>query len=95
MFAAAWGDSRSRSFGGETIFGIRCRTLAGMAVTALTWEDAADRGAAGGADPADRGARSPAWAIARPLRLTRGFASGPVPWREQTTASPPAPKSDQ
>jgi len=81
----------------KTIFGIRFRTLAGMAVTALTLGGCLPTAVPlAGADPADPGARVAGVGYRSTVApYTRLRPAAPSPWREQNDRVAPAPKSDQ
>jgi hypothetical protein len=81
----------------ETIFGIRLRILAGMAITALTLGGCLPATVPlVGADPADPGVKVAGVgyrSTVAPYTSLRPTAPGP--WREQNERVAPAPKSDQ
>ena len=81
----------------KTIFGIRFRTLAGMAVTALTLGGCLPTAVPlAGADPADPGARVAGVSYRSTIvPYTRLRPTAPSPWRKQNDRVAPAPKSDQ
>jgi hypothetical protein len=81
----------------KTMFGIRFRTLAGIAVTALTLGGCLPTTVPlAGADPADPGARVAGVGHRSTIApYTRLRPAAPSPWREQNDRVAPAPKSDQ
>jgi len=81
----------------KTIFGIRFRTLAGMAVTALMLGGCLPTAVRqAGADPADPGARVAGVGYRSTIApYTRLRPTAPSPWREQNNRVAPAPKSEQ
>jgi len=81
----------------ETIFGIRFRSLAGMAVTALTLGGCMPTAAPlAGADPADPGAKVAGVGYRSTIApYTSLRPTAPASWREQNDRVAPAPKSGQ
>lgn len=81
----------------ETIFGIRFRSLAGMAVTALTLGGCMPTAAPlVGADPADPGAKVAGVGYRSTIApYTSLRPTAPSSWREQNDRVAPAPKSGQ
>ena len=81
----------------KTIFGIRFRTLAGIAITALMLGGCLPTAVPlAGADPADPGARVAGVGYRSTVApYTRLRPAAPSPWREQNDRVAPAPKSDQ
>jgi hypothetical protein len=81
----------------ETIFGIRLRILAGMAITALTLGGCLPATVPlVGADPADPGVKVAGVGYRSTVApYTRLRPTAPGPWREQNERVAPAPKSDQ
>ena len=97
MFAQLWAILAAVRSAVKTIFGIRFRTLAGMAVTALTLGGCLPTAMLlGGAEPADPGARVAGVSYRSIIApYTRLRPTAPSPWREQNDRVAPAPKSDQ
>ncbi len=81
----------------ETIFGIRFRSLAGMAVTALTLGGCMPTAVPlAGADPADPGAKVAGVGYRSTIApYTSLRPTAPSSWREQNDRVPPAPKSGE
>jgi hypothetical protein len=81
----------------ETIFGIRFRMLAGMAITALTLEGCMPTAVPlAGADPADPSAKVAGVGYRSTIApYTSLRPTAPSSWREQNDRAAPAPKSDQ
>jgi hypothetical protein len=81
----------------ETIFGIRFRTLAGLAITALTLGGCMPAAVPlAGADPADPGAKVAGVGYRSTIApYTSLRPTAPSSWREQNDRVAPAPKSDQ
>ena len=81
----------------ETIFGIRFRTLAGMAVTAVTLGGCLPATVPlAGADPADPGAKVAGVGYRSTIApYTSLRPTAPSSWREQNDRVAPAPKSNQ
>ena len=81
----------------ETIFGIRFRTLAGMAVTALTLAGCMPATVPlAGADPADPRAKIAGVGYRSTVApYTSLRPTAPSPWRDQNDRVAPAPKSDR
>ncbi len=81
----------------ETIFGIRFRSLAGMAVTALTLGGCMPTAVPlAGADPADPGAKVAGVGYRSTIApYTSLRPTAPSSWREQNDRVAPAPKSGQ
>ena len=81
----------------ETIFGIKFRTLAGLAVTALTLAGCMPMTVPlAGADPADPRAKVAAVGYRSTVApYTRARPAAPSPWRDQNDRVAPAPKSDR
>lgn len=81
----------------ETIFGTRVRTLAGVAVTALTLAGCMPAAVPmSGADPADPGARVAGASYRSTIApYTSLRPTAPSPWREQNDRVAPAPKPDR
>jgi len=81
----------------ETIFGIRFRSLAGMAVTALTLGGCMPTTVPlAGADPADPNARVAGVGYRSTIApYTSLRPTAPSSWREQNDRVAPAPKSGQ
>jgi hypothetical protein len=81
----------------ETIFGIRFRALAGMAVTVLTLGGCMPTAVPlAGADPADPGAKVAGVEYRSTIApYTSLRPSAPSSWREQNDRAAPAPKSGQ
>ena len=77
----------------ETIFGIRFRSLAGMAVTALTLGGCMPTAVA---DPADPGAKVAGVGYRSTIApYTSLRPTAPSSWREQNDRVAPAPKSGE
>ena len=81
----------------ETIFGIRFRSLAGMAVTALTLGGCMPTAVPlAGAHPADPGAKVAGVGYRSTIApYTSLRPTAPSSWREQNDRVAPAPKSGQ
>jgi hypothetical protein len=81
----------------ETIFGIRVRALAGMAVTALTLAGCIPAAVPlAGADPADPGAKVAGVGYRSTVApYTSLRPTAPSSWREQNDRVAPAPKPDR
>ena len=81
----------------ETIFGIRFRSLAGMAVTALTLGGCMPMVVPlAGADPADPGAKVAGVGYRSTIApYTSLRPTAPSSWREQNDRVAPAPKSGE
>jgi hypothetical protein len=81
----------------ETIFGIRFRSLAGMAVTALTLGGCMPTAVPlAGADPADPGAKVAGVGYRSTIApYTSLRPTAPSSWREQNDRVAPAPKSGE
>jgi hypothetical protein len=81
----------------ETIFGIGCRTLAGMAVTALTLAGCVPTAVPlAGADPADPGTKVAGAGYRSTIApYTSLRPTAPSSWREQNERVAPAPRPDR
>jgi len=81
----------------ETIFSVRVRTLAGMAVAALMLGGCLPAAVPlAGNDPADPGAKVAGVGYRSTIApYTRLRPAAPSPWREQNDSVAPAPKSDR
>lgn len=81
----------------QRTIGIRTRTLAGMAVTALALAGCMPTAAPlAGADPADPGAKVAGVGYRSMIApYTSLRPTGPSSWREQNDRAAPAPKSDR
>ncbi|HWL18861.1 MAG TPA: hypothetical protein VNS33_04270 [Bradyrhizobium sp.] len=81
----------------ETIFGIRFRTFAGMAVAALMLGGCLSTAAPlTGADPADPGAKVAGVGYRSTIAPYTGLRpTAPSAWREQNDRVAPTPKPDQ
>jgi hypothetical protein len=81
----------------EAIFGIRCRTLVGMAVTAVALGGCLPAAVPlAGADPADPGAKVAGVGYRSTITpYTSLRPSTPAPWRERNDGVAPQPKLDR